>query len=87
MLPCAYKELFGIDCPTCGAQRSLLLLVEGNLKDSFLIYPPLIPVLVLAGLWTLKFLRPGVIDIGFAKKATWMVVAIVMINYVLHFFI
>ena len=87
MLPCAYKEILGIDCPTCGAQRSLLLLIEGNFKDSFLLYPPLIPVLILAGIWILKILNPGMIDIGFAKKATWIVLSIVMINYFVHFFI
>ena len=47
MLPCAYKQLFGIDCPACGAQRSLIELLKGNFTASFHLYPALIPTLIL----------------------------------------
>ena len=87
MLPCAYKQLFGIDCPTCGAQRSFVLLMEGNFSESFIIYPPLIPVLFLGMVWVANFFIPWYITPSFAKKSSWVVLALVMINYVLHFII
>jgi hypothetical protein len=49
MLPCAYKSIFGIDCPTCGFQRSFIALLKGDLKDSFFLYPATIPILLTAG--------------------------------------
>lgn len=39
MLPCLSKWLFGIDCPGCGLQRSILLLVKGQVNDAFQMYP------------------------------------------------
>jgi len=46
MLPCAYKSLFGIDCPGCGFQRSFIALLQGNFTESFRLYPATIPVLI-----------------------------------------
>lgn len=43
MLPCMSKQLIGLDCPGCGIQRSISFLLEGNISDSFLIYPGLFP--------------------------------------------
>lgn len=53
MIPCMSKTLFGIECPGCGAQRSLLLLIQGDFQAAFHMYPPiytLLPFLVLLGL-------------------------------------
>ncbi|MFM7681508.1 MAG: DUF2752 domain-containing protein [Bacteroidota bacterium] len=38
---CFFKSNFGIACPGCGAQRSLILLLKGDLLASFKMYPPL----------------------------------------------
>jgi len=35
-----------MDCPFCGLQRSVISLYRGNLKDCFLYYPPLFPLLL-----------------------------------------
>ena len=40
MLPCIYKQLFGISCPLCGFQRSLLCLLQGNIFDCIKFFPP-----------------------------------------------
>jgi len=45
LLPCPFKYVTGIDCPGCGFQRSVLALMQGNLHQSFIIYPPAIPLL------------------------------------------
>jgi hypothetical protein len=47
MLPCPVKSLFGIDCPGCGMQRSFIELIRGNIGDSLLLYPALIPVMLM----------------------------------------
>ncbi|NAY90422.1 DUF2752 domain-containing protein [Muricauda sp. JGD-17] len=53
MLPCLNKALFGLECPGCGLQRSVVLLFEGNFLAAFKMYPAiftLIPFfLLLAG--------------------------------------
>ena len=49
MLPCFYKQNFGIDCPGCGMQRAILALFKGNFTQSFVYYPPLIVLLILFG--------------------------------------
>lgn len=41
MQTCFYKEHFGIECPGCGTQRAILLLMEGDFVGSFKMYPPL----------------------------------------------
>ncbi|MBR5238480.1 MAG: DUF2752 domain-containing protein [Paludibacteraceae bacterium] len=46
LLPCAYKQFFGISCPMCGFQRSLLYLLDGKIWQSFLMFPPLIPLFI-----------------------------------------
>lgn len=43
MLPCMSKQLTGMDCPGCGIQRSISFLLQGNIVDSFLMYPGLFP--------------------------------------------
>jgi hypothetical protein len=43
MLPCLFKKHLGVDCPGCGLQRSFLELVDGNLEESLILYPALIP--------------------------------------------
>lgn len=45
MLSCSYNKLLGVDCPGCGFQRSLILLLSGEFKESFLMFPALIPFL------------------------------------------
>lgn len=82
MLPCAYKSLIGIDCPMCGGQRSFYLLARGKIGDSFLMYPPLVPVLLCAALFFLHLVNNRVVSARFIKTFSVCVLAIVMINYI-----
>lgn len=43
-MPCAYKQVLGIDCPFCGAQRSLILLLQGKIWESLMLFPALVPL-------------------------------------------
>ena len=51
LLPCPFKYLTGVDCPGCGFQRSVLALLKGHLHQSFLFYPPTIPLLMVFAWW------------------------------------
>ncbi|MBN3034052.1 MAG: DUF2752 domain-containing protein [Bacteroidales bacterium] len=46
-MPCIYKHYLGIDCPGCGMQTALIELLKGNIGESLIIYPPLIPILLM----------------------------------------
>lgn len=45
MLPCLNKQLFGMDCPGCGMQRSFLLLSQGEFVAAFKMFPAIYPLL------------------------------------------
>lgn len=46
MLPCLSKQILGMECPGCGLQRAIALLLQGQVWESFLMYPGLFPMLV-----------------------------------------
>lgn len=56
MIECSWKSTFGIDCLTCGFQRSVELLFKGELYESFYMFPATIP-LVLTFLYSLLHLK------------------------------
>ena len=85
MLPCGFKAIFNINCPVCGAQRSFVELLKGNLAESFSIYPPLIPVLLLVSLGIFKLLNKQFIQTNFLKSYSLVVLIIVMLNYIIRF--
>lgn len=47
MLPCLNKKLLGIDCPGCGMQRSVHLLLHGDFLAAFKMYPAIYPIFFL----------------------------------------
>ncbi len=82
LIPCPFKYITGLDCPGCGFQRSLLALMQGNLSESFRLYPPTIPLLL--------FFIYGIADRffkldtekGLFKKTFFIVVGwVILINY------
>lgn len=54
MLPCVFKGTTGLSCPGCGLQRALISLFKGEVLDSIIQFPPLIPILSLLLLIILK---------------------------------
>ena len=81
MLPCAYKYIFGIDCPVCGGQRSFLLLIKGDIAGSFRMYPPLLPVLLCAILVIIHLVNKKAVPANRIKLFSLIVLGIVMISY------
>ena len=47
MLPCMNKSLFGVDCIGCGAQRSILLLINGEFIKAFYQFPAIYTTILL----------------------------------------
>lgn len=47
MLSCLWKSYFGVECPGCGLQRSFLKLFEGEISESFFLFPATIPLIIL----------------------------------------
>jgi len=53
LLVCPNKYFFGLECPGCGMQRSVIALLKGNILESLQLYPGLFPIiftLVMLGL-------------------------------------
>lgn len=47
LLPCLNKKFFGIDCPGCGIQRSIVHLVKGEFTEAFYLYPAILTLVLL----------------------------------------
>ena len=43
MLPCSFKQATGLDCPSCGMQRSFVHLLRGEVVESVALFPALFP--------------------------------------------
>lgn len=81
LLSCPIKHYFGIDCPGCGFQRSVLALFEGNLQSSFKLYPPTIPLIALF-LFTLIHLKFDLKHGAFFIKILYIGISLlIVINY------
>lgn len=81
MLPCMSKKFFGLECPGCGLQRSVLLLFEGEFVAAFTMYPaiytliPLFFLLIIDRFSRAKSINFLVIVFSIAS------VALILINY------
>jgi hypothetical protein len=62
MIPCLSKTLFGVECLGCGFQRSFLLLLQGDFKGCFQMYPALFTSLLFLGFLGFNFVYKGIIS-------------------------
>jgi len=46
LFSCFFKSNFGIECPGCGMQRSLISLLKGNILESIQYHAALIPFII-----------------------------------------
>jgi hypothetical protein len=85
MLPCFSKQIFGLDCPGCGIQRSLSLLLQGDFVAAFKMYPAIYSLLLLFGFllldnfYKIKFSNTIIITL------TSVTVFLILMNYFLKF--
>jgi len=54
MFPCLNKSILGVECTGCGGQRAALLLVQGEFKEAFYMYPAIYGI---AGLLIFLFIN------------------------------
>lgn len=47
MLPCMWKQTFNVDCLGCGIQRSVALILKGDLIAAFYMYPAIYTLIVM----------------------------------------
>ncbi|WP_412467359.1 DUF2752 domain-containing protein [Pedobacter sp. KLB.chiD] len=82
LFSCPFKSHFGIDCPGCGLQRSILALFRGDLTTSFKFYPATIPLIFLV-IFTIIHLK---LDFKYGAQLIKIVFAgvavIILINYI-----
>jgi len=46
---CTFKEATGLECPGCGIQRSIITLLKGDILESILLFPALLPLIAMFG--------------------------------------
>lgn len=85
MLPCYTKQLFGIDCPGCGLQRSALFLIKGEFISAFIMYPAIYPMLMLFAFLGIKKLFPFKHSNTITITLMVSTVSFILINYILKF--
>ena len=47
VIPCSFKKIFGIACPTCGMTRAMLSLLHGDIIDTIYYNILAIPLVIL----------------------------------------
>ncbi len=82
LLSCPMKKIFGIDCPGCGLQRSIIELMKGNLLKSLQLYPATIPLLCLV-LFSIVHLKTDLkLGAQIIKITVGGIAVIILINYI-----
>ena len=46
---CTFREAGGLECPGCGIQRSIISLLKGEILESILLFPALLPLIAMFG--------------------------------------
>ncbi len=72
MMPCLSKQLFGLDCPGCGMQRSAALVLEGHFESALHMFPAIYTTIVL-------FALIGV-NVVFKKSLSRIIIPIAILN-------
>lgn len=86
MLPCLNKELLGVECPGCGMQRAIGLLLQGDFIGAFYMYPAIYTLMLLFGFLLadqfFRFRHANKINILLMISS----VVLILVNFVMKFF-
>lgn len=85
MLTCYYKKHFGMECMGCGIQRSFIALLKGNIYESFLLYPALIPLILMFGFLFCHLIFQFKYGAFILKYMFIFNAIIILVNYILKF--
>lgn len=83
MLPCINKKLFGIECPGCGMQRSISLLLEGHFKEAFEMYPAIYTLILLLTFLTFNLFIKFRFDFKIKMGLIILNAIIIFISYII----
>lgn len=84
-LPCFFREIWGIQCPGCGFQTALLLLLKGNIQAAVVSWPGIVPLFAFGLLLIGRCCGIRKISAGFLKGTGFCCVATILIVYVFRF--
>lgn len=87
LLTCPSRRWLHMQCPGCGFQRSFIALLGGDFRSSFILYPALVPFLVLLTLTSLHLVfrfRHGATMIKYCQLFVAIVVAVSYIYKVIN---
>ena len=87
MLPCLHKKLFGFDCPGCGGQRALVMLLHGDLTEAFFMYPAIYPLVLLGLSILVNLISPFKYYGKTVSTLTIISIATIVISYIFKQFI
>ncbi len=82
MLPCLNKTLFGVECPGCGMQRSVSLLIQGEFIAAYKIYPAIYALILLFLFIGLNFFFKFKNSNKIITVLAILSILIILINYV-----
>ncbi len=74
MIPCSWKETFGVECPACGTQRSFFALIQGDLIDSIVLFPALLPMIALVTITIIHLINP------FQSAPKWIIRLVILVG-------
>lgn len=86
MLPCLNKSLFGFECPGCGLQRSVAMLIKGDFIGALHMYPAIYTLIPLG----VVFIANRFVDYKYQNTLTITLsvlsVTLILTNYIFKLF-
>ncbi|WP_126651855.1 DUF2752 domain-containing protein [Chryseobacterium aureum] len=76
MLTCPSKKYLGVECLGCGAQRAVVLVLEGKFAEAFQMYPAVYTLLVL-------FFTLGLSFIDKKRKYGHVLMVMIIVNLII----
>ncbi|WP_353620729.1 DUF2752 domain-containing protein [Gabonibacter chumensis] len=80
-LSCWIKALCGMDCPGCGFQTAMLLLMKGEVSESIVTYPALLPFMWFILLIIGRIVGIKKIETSLLKISGFACLIIILISY------
>ncbi len=85
-IPCWFKKYLGIECPWCGSQRALRLLLQGEFWESIKMFPALIPLILLFTFLALHLIFKFKRGTKILVSLFILCVVLIVVNYLLKTF-
>ncbi|MEX0966245.1 MAG: DUF2752 domain-containing protein [Bacteroidia bacterium] len=83
LFSCFFLKHFHLPCPGCGMQRSFLALIQGQITESIILYPALIPTIIMLLLLITHILRPFPGSLKYLVASFLISTTILMAGYIL----